>query len=67
MHQKISNGKNEINVDIQLFDKISPGITVDVFVTIRLALIYDHSKKGFAIKKTHDSHREEYHRQSHYI
>ena len=52
---------------MQLFDTIAPGITVDVFVTIRLALTYDHSKKGFKIKKTHDSHREEYHRQSHHI
>ena len=63
----MSNGKNEINVDLQLFDTVSPGITVDIYVTIKLALNYDHNKKGFAIKKTHDSHREEYHRQSHYI
>ena len=63
----MSNGKNEINVELQLFDTVSPGITVDIFVTIKLALNYDHNKKGFTIKKTHDSHREEYHRQSHYI
>ena len=63
----MSNGKNEINVELQLFDTVSPGITVDIFVTIKLALNYDHNKKGFEIKKTHASHREEYHRQSHYI
>lgn len=56
------HGSNELQIKIDLFDHVSPGITVDIEIEVRLGLSYNNARKEFDIRRTFKGHSTEYDR-----
>lgn len=56
-------GGNELQTKLKMFDHVSPGITVDIFITVRLRLDFNNKVKRFDVSKSHQHHHTKYYRE----
>lgn len=56
-------GGNELQTELKMFDHVSPGITVDIFITVRLRLDFNNRVKRFDVSKSHQHHNTKYYRE----
>lgn len=54
--------RNEMEIKMNLFDHVSKGITVDIYITVRMSLLYNRNNKEFQAYKTYQSHHTDYHK-----
>lgn len=55
-------GTNELETNLNMFNHVSSGITVDIYVTVRLRLVYNKETKQFDVTKSYQHHSTDYHK-----
>lgn len=56
-------GVNELHFKLKMFDHVSPGITVDIFITVRLRLVFNNKVKRFDVTKSNHTHETQFYRE----
>jgi len=56
-------GQNELELKVNMWDTTTPGMSVDIYVTVRVELIYNHETKQFDVTKTYQHHSTVHHRE----
>jgi len=54
--------QNELKIDMNLWKHVSPGIDVDIYVRVKVALTYNHNTRQFDVTQTYQGHHEKYHK-----